>query len=556
MDTQVDLDIHRFIFKTSAQLRDASDPDKVLRHYLRSTVEVMEADQGYIAVLDPGDAVARKAFAQPQDATCNFPLVTALLRGEPAGVPSGMICARLTRRGRSWCMIVLERHAGEFPGGYPRALAHVARVVSELIERMDQGRLAEVRARIDNMMMRELPPKDLYYQILDGLHQLTRYDHSAALWIWAAPESSLELAAEQIAWRKMKSPIIGTAREFPVALQGMLGDGVVYGFDRTAERWSEWTPHGAVELARLLDLGGESSDRPPENAMLCASLGTRHGPLGILKLSALAPGAFCDYEVAIVERFTALASLVLKRAQTVEALQARMLKVERQNALAHLARGVAHDINNALGEVVPLVQQIRSELHDGTLDLQVLDEDLQRVEHSLRVTRGIFGRMMRFARGATRVSGPSDVRQAFDAVRDVLQESLSRSAIQLHASFSDKLPPVRCGQSDLERLLLNLMSNARDAMPNGGTLTVEVQAYDHQVVLLIADDGIGMSAEALRETEAPFFTTKEHGTGLGLSTCRSIVAEAGGDLVLESEPGKGTRVTARLSVAPMEDSEG
>ena len=555
MDTQVELDIHRFIFKTSAQLKDASDPDKVLRHYLRSTMEVMGADRGYIAVLHPGDEVARTAFAQPQDSACNLPLVTALLRGEPASIPSGMICARFTRRSRSWGMIVLERHAAAFPEGYPRALAHVARVVSELIERMDQGRLAEVRARIDNMIMRELPPKDLYYQILDGLHQLTRYDHSAALWIWA-PESSLELVAEQIAWQKMKSPIIGTTLELPSALRGMLGDGVVYGFDRTPEGWSEWTPHGVVELARLLDLGGESSGRPQENAMLCASLGTRHGPLGLLKLSASAQGTFSEYELAIVERFTALASLALKRAQTVEALQARMLKIERQSALAHLARGVAHDINNALGEVIPLVQQIRSELRDGTLKMNVLDEDLLRVDHSLQITRGIFGKMMRFARGATRVSGPSDVQHAFDAVRDVLQESLARLGIQLQATFTDKLPSVRCGQSDLERLLLNLMSNARDAMPDGGTLKVEARVDDHQVVLVIADDGVGMSPETLRETEAPFFTTKEHGTGLGLSTCRSIVAEGGGDLALESLPGKGTRVTARLSIAPTEDSQG
>jgi signal transduction histidine kinase len=109
------------------------------------------------------------------------------------------------------------------------------------------------------------------------------------------------------------------------------------------------------------------------------------------------------------------------------------------------------------------------------------------------------------------------------------------------------LTPVQCGQSDLERLLFNLMTNGRDALPNGGTLTVAVRVAGSYVEIIVSDDGIGMAPETLAEIEAPFFTTKEHGTGLGLSTCRSIAAEAGGSLTIESRIGAGTRVTARLS---------
>jgi len=289
--------------------------------------------------------------------------------------------------------------------------------------------------------------------------------------------------------------------------------------------------------------------------MLCASVGGRDGPLGILKLSGCAPGTFGDHELAVVQRFTSLASVALKRAQTLEDLQARMLKIERQNALAHLARGVAHDINNALGEVIPLVQQIQADVEGGTIVPDVLAEDLHRVELSLQVTRGIFGRMMRFARGSARNPGPSDLASAFAAVRDVLQESLSRLGIGLHADLPDQLTAVQCSQTDLERLLLNLVSNGRDALPNGGTLTVDVRMNDSCIVITVSDDGIGMSPETLAQIEAPFFTTKEHGTGLGLSTCRSIVAEAGGSLIIESRVGLGTRVTARLSTVHEETGE-
>jgi signal transduction histidine kinase len=283
--------------------------------------------------------------------------------------------------------------------------------------------------------------------------------------------------------------------------------------------------------------------------MLCASVGGRDGMLGILKLSGCAPGTFGPHELAIVERFMSLASVALKRAQTLEDLQARMLKIERQNALAHLARGVAHDINNALGEVIPLVQQIQADVQSGTIVPDVLAEDLHRVELSLQVTRGIFGRMLRFARGSARTLGPSDLHSAFESVRDVLQESLSRLDIGVRAELPDQLMPVQCGQSDLERLLFNLMTNGRDALPNGGTLTVAVRMTGSYVEITVADNGIGMTPETLAEIESPFFTTKEHGTGLGLSTCRSIAAEAGGSLTIESRVGEGTRVTARLSAA-------
>jgi hypothetical protein len=119
--------------------------------------------------------------------------------------------------------------------------------------------------------------------------------------------------------------------------------------------------------------------------------------------------------------------------------------------------------------------------------------------------------MMRFARGSARNPGPSDVPSAFAAVRDVLQESLSRLEIGVRAELPDQLTAVQCGQSDLERLLFNLMSNGRDALPNGGTLTVAVRMADPYVEITVSDDGIGMTSETLAQIESPFFTTKEHG---------------------------------------------
>ena len=107
MSPQVVQDIHRFIFETSSQLRNAGDPDKVLRHYLRATVGFMQADSGYVATIGVGDETARSVFAQPSDAPANLALVTDLLRGRQRRIPAGTLCARISRRGRPWGMMVL-----------------------------------------------------------------------------------------------------------------------------------------------------------------------------------------------------------------------------------------------------------------------------------------------------------------------------------------------------------------------------------------------------------------------------------------------------------------
>src|SRR4029079_11553835 len=89
MHPQTGQDIHRFIFETSSQLRNAGDPDKILKHYLRATVNFMQADSGYVATLGVGYEAARSVFAQPADASANLALVTDLLRGKHRTIPAG-----------------------------------------------------------------------------------------------------------------------------------------------------------------------------------------------------------------------------------------------------------------------------------------------------------------------------------------------------------------------------------------------------------------------------------------------------------------------------------
>jgi two-component system, NtrC family, sensor kinase len=182
------------------------------------------------------------------------------------------------------------------------------------------------------------------------------------------------------------------------------------------------------------------------------------------------------------------------------------------------------------------------DLRSGEHVQAVLAEDLEHVHKSLQVCRRIFGGMLTFSRNAARPSRHGQVRRAIETASAILKYGMSRSAIDLQVDVPDEVPEVACSQSDLEQVFLNLLTNAREATPHGGRIMVTARSADRAVEISIADTGCGIPADNLPRVLEPFFTTKPHGSGLGLSICRSVLWEVDGSLTIQSEPGNGTRV--------------
>jgi signal transduction histidine kinase len=132
---------------------------------------------------------------------------------------------------------------------------------------------------------------------------------------------------------------------------------------------------------------------------------------------------------------------------------------------------------------------------------------------------------------------------------EVLDGMISRAGVRLSLDIADGLPAVNGSLAEMEQLFLNLATNAIEAMPRGGTLTVHMNAADGRVHASVEDTGRGIAPERISEIEEPFVTTKENGTGLGLPTCRSILSGIGGDMHIVSEPGRGTKVAVLLRIA-------
>jgi two-component system NtrC family sensor kinase len=540
-----ELEFLRFVDGLTGDLKPMRDAEKALRIALRKTREFFGATRGCLAVVEAGRSHAELMLGMPKGGSWDLDLLFRFIRHQHPYVPDNMIVSSLRRRGRTWGAMALVRSGAPYDQRDARALARVTAVVSEAVQAMDRERMLGVRERIDRKIMEQIHPRDLFYQILDGLRSLTHYDHSSALLIREENDSALRLEAEQIAWRKGKSERIGLRVVVPGDLRHVLESGHVYGFDRADGSWREWDGHPVAGLAALLDYN-EAADAGPdqlrEGCMLCAPLVTRDGLVGVVKVAARNPGRLGPYDAELVEQFRAQAAIAIQNLKRAESFRARMLTAERKHAMAELARSVSHDVNNALGSMLPLVQQMRQDVESGAIDPAVHAQDLAQLERSVQVCRRIFGGMLAFARGSSRRVRYGQVRAAVDTALAILRDSLERRGIHLSIEIPPDTAAVACGQSDLEQVFLNLLTNAREAMAGGGRLVVRAQADPEAVTISVADTGCGIPPEHLLRVQEPFFTTKPHGNGLGLSICRSIVWETGGKLTIDSDPSRGTHV--------------
>ena len=535
----------KFLDELSTHLKDVREPHKALRHALRDTCDFFQAAHGCVAELRPGRENADLLFALPKQIDWDLDVLTRFIRHTHFPAQGDMLIGSVRRRGDGWGAIAVVRPGHSFDRDDRHLMARITAILSAALHRIDRDRLLGVRDRIDRKMMEQIHPKDLFYQILDGIRSLTLYDHSSALLIQEQNEASLRVVAEQIAWTKAKSERIGLRIPITDGAAALLQAEHVYGFDRHGDHWREWRGKPAGELAALLDYNGRDAadgGSVREASMLCAPLVTRDSLVGVLKIAARYPEQLKPFDAEMVEHFRAQAAVAIQNLHRTEALRARVVTAERKHAMADLARSVSHDVNNALGSMLPLVQQMQVDLQSGKVTPDVFAEDLEQVQKSLQVCRRIFGGMLTFSRNAARQSRDGQVRRAIETASAILRYGMSRSAIDLHIDIPDDIPAVGCSQSDLEQVFLNLLTNAREATPHGGRIVVTVRAADDAVRIAIADTGCGIPRADLPRVLEPFFTTKPNGSGLGLSICRSVLWEVDGTITIQSESGNGTRV--------------
>jgi two-component system, cell cycle sensor histidine kinase and response regulator CckA len=226
-------------------------------------------------------------------------------------------------------------------------------------------------------------------------------------------------------------------------------------------------------------------------------------------------------------------------------LESELRQAQKMEAIGRLAGGIAHDFNNLLTVINGNAEVLRLRLPAGESGLA--EEIVRAGEHAATLTR----QLLAFSRKgviAPRVLCPNTI---IDGVRRMLAR-LVGERVQLVTDLDDTVGCVRIDPGQLEQAMLNLAVNARDAMPQGGTLTIQTRTQPGRARIVVTDTGMGMDAGTRARAFEPFFTTKPagEGTGLGLATVKGIVEQAGGTVTVASEPGRGSSFTIDLPLSP------
>jgi len=237
----------------------------------------------------------------------------------------------------------------------------------------------------------------------------------------------------------------------------------------------------------------------------------------------------------------------LERAyKELQGAQEHLIRSEKLAALGTLSAGLAHEINNPVGVISSRVELLLMEAKERELPKEV-QADLKVIgKHAARVARIAHG-LLSFSRQSSWEFKPLDVNQLVEEVLLLAEKQVSKERISLEKQLSPGLPKILGSPNHLEQVLLNLLTNAREAMPQGGRLLVESRRGENGYVqLLVTDTGVGIPEEACQRIFDPFFTTKEKGTGLGLSISYGIIQGHGGTIEVESQVGKGSTFIVTL----------
>lgn len=222
--------------------------------------------------------------------------------------------------------------------------------------------------------------------------------------------------------------------------------------------------------------------------------------------------------------------------------QAQLSRSEHLAAVGELAASLAHEIKNPLAGISGAIQILGGELAEDHPHKEIIAESLRQIDRLDAAVKDL----LVYARPRPPVTARVPVDQLLQRALVLLREEPSFRGVRVHCEGVDSGAFVAVDASQVHQVLTNLLINAAHACQHNGTIRCRILPCTGATKITIEDDGIGMPREVLNRAFEPFYTTKAKGTGLGLAICKRIVEAHGGTIALDSEPGRGTRVTIHL----------
>ena len=224
--------------------------------------------------------------------------------------------------------------------------------------------------------------------------------------------------------------------------------------------------------------------------------------------------------------------------------QEQLLQSEKLAAMGRLTSQVAHELNNPLYGIMNTLELLKTEVPPQSKRRRILEMALS---ETVRLT-DLLRKMLSFSKPDEEQKQPVDINMILDEILLLVTKQLHENSIKISTSFEQDLAKVYASRNQLRQVFLNMISNARDAMPEGGTLTIKTKSNGNHIYVEVTDTGVGIREEHLDKIFDAFFTTKEgvKGVGLGLSVCYGFIKEHGGDIKVTSKRGEGTTFTIIL----------
>ena len=236
----------------------------------------------------------------------------------------------------------------------------------------------------------------------------------------------------------------------------------------------------------------------------------------------------------------------LKMERELREIQQALLQSEKLAAMGRLTSQIAHELNNPIYGIMNTLELLKTEIPPESKRRRILELSLSEIQRLSEMLRN----MLSFSKPEEEKRRPVKIDELIEGILLVMEKQMKESNIQVEASFDSDIPEVMASTNQMRQVMLNILKNAKEAMPKGGTLTVRTAREGNKVLITTQDTGIGIPEEIRDKIFEAFFTTKQKvkGVGLGLSVCYGIIKDHGGEIKVESEEGKGTTFTISLPI--------
>jgi len=407
---------------------------------------------------------------------------------------------------------------------------------SDRVGALQQQGMRELLAifRASQRLQYLLEPDSLAQQIIGVLEETLGYDYGAVLLIDHASGSLVPFALSDQGQGK---EFITRDKSYVASRGVRLGTGITGWVAQNGE---------SVMLGDIRKDARYHAIRDDIRSELCVPMRIGGKIVGVVNIETKTPNAYGEADRYVLESVASTMAIAIANAQLYEQTQ----RTQRMEMVGRLASGIIHDMNNILTVINGVCDLVLSNIAKD----HPLYSDIELIGNSGIVGGTLTRQLLAFCREKPVVFETLNLNSIIENLESMLRRLVGNS-IEMITAYGQKLGAIYSNSNHIEQIVLNLVLNAQQAMPEGGRIVIQTSTVTADEILLrncsfspigsyvllsIGDTGHGMSKETQMNIFKPFFTTKEHGTGLGLATVDRIVRESSGHICMQSEVGKGT----------------